>query len=180
MREQAIWIPKEVLQKENKNKYQQQNSKCKGPEAAQIARLGPSAQESNRAADTGCGSEFPGTAAATGLLRGAEGREREGSWPGGMEQQQEDLELEEGSRSGRGRRASRIFLSKAGVGVKEVPCPEEVTRCDCWLIGEKDIKERQGRKCLENYKVRVGLTLGVGGWGALWLGQATGSFWGGL
>ena len=110
MREQAIWIPKEVLQKENKNKYQQQNSKCKGPEAAQIARLGPSAQESNRAADTGCGSEFPGTAAAMGLLRGAEGREREGSWPGGMEQQQEDLELEEGSRSGRGRRASGNHL----------------------------------------------------------------------
>lgn len=92
-----------------------------------------------------------------------------------MEQQQEDLELEEGSRGGRGRRASRIFSSKAGVGVKE-----EIPRCDCWLVGEKDIRERQGRKCLENYKVRVRLTLGVGGGGALWLGQATGTFRGGL
>ena len=55
VREQAIWIPKEVLQKEKNKKQQQQNSKCKGPETAEMARLGASAQESNRAGDSDAG-----------------------------------------------------------------------------------------------------------------------------
>lgn len=37
---------------------------------------------------------------------------------------------------------SRIFLSKAGESVKEVSCPGEITRHDCWHSGEQDNKER--------------------------------------
>ena len=38
--------------------------------------------------------------------------------------------------------ASRIFLSKARESVKEVPCPAEITRHNCWHLGEKDNRER--------------------------------------
>ena len=41
--------------KGKKQIQQQQNSKCKGPETAEIARLGASAQESNRAGDSDAG-----------------------------------------------------------------------------------------------------------------------------
>lgn len=70
-----------------------------------FTRLGPSAVLREQVGRRpGRGPEFLSAAAALGLVRGAGGREREGSRPGGVEQQQEALELEEGSRDGRGSR----------------------------------------------------------------------------
>lgn len=50
---------------------------------------------SKRGWGPGCGPEF-GCSAALGLEREAVGGKREGSRPSGMEQLQEDMELEEG------------------------------------------------------------------------------------
>lgn len=118
------------LQKENKtNTTNNKTASAKALRRRNSKRLSQCSGSSNRAADTGCGPSPQVQLQPWGLRGAAEGREEGGQLARWVEQQQEDLELEEGSRGGRGRRARRIFLSKAGVS-RKYHVLEEVTRCD--------------------------------------------------